>query len=355
MNEDLLEIFNKANSKHPSEAYKDFRTEPINELANYYRFNNINLELKDALRFNITQLVETDIYYRYNNHSDIAINFVGESGTGKSNQLLHYNLLWADVTTVPFRTSSVTWSQPEFNLMLRGMKMRVYKDTEESTGSRITIEERPLDKGESLSLDEASDQLIAGALSLTVSLQTGDIENRIRALQVARFCAGVRQILHSAYYNMEVIRRDTVDRAIYSIVYKDMKDANGTWRRTNLGYVRIPYVPLHIFEHYNKYKIESIHQFGKSVGTNRIAQLINYLAKKLWDDEDFQRLPLKPNSARMNWMQRNPKISIFPTVKFYEQLYNLSLNKDLHEQLTKKEKHLHQYDESDKAGDNAGG
>ena len=257
--------------------------------------------------------------------------------THNSNCLLHYGVLWKDITGVPYRTSSINYSLAEYHLALKGMRIKpLYDETNNpvlySDGTqKVTLIERPLVKGASISLDEAGDVFVGGMLSLSILLQTADMSKRIRALQVARFMAGVGDIAHQAYFSIQTVQRNPREKYVIGLVF--MRDQNSR-EPLNLGFVKIPYVDQKLFDEYNRPKLESIQSFGRSVGLNRTAQLVNFFSEELWTSEAYQTLPIKPNSMRMNYLNRNPRYSVFPTERYFNELEKLTRNKDFHAKLT---------------------
>jgi hypothetical protein len=186
-----------------------------------------------------------------------------------------------------------------------------------------------------LSLDEAADVMIAGHLSLSIVLQTTDMENRMRALQVGRFCAGVREILHGAHYNVEAIERDSVNKCVYGIVQMHEK-VDPASELIYLGFVRVPYVEPELFKRYNSPKCSSIKEYGRGSQIQKISRLIEFFGNILKKDKDFQKLPISPSIERINYIQRDPKdegFTIFSTGEYFENLEKMSRDVVLHQKL----------------------
>lgn len=300
---------------------KELSTEPINDLKAHYQINEIEPTMQDALNIPLNDVVALDMYYRYANNSDSSINLRGEMGSGKSNGLLHFGLLWSKITSVPYRMSNITWDLPSYNLLLKGLKVREVEGKNE-----ITLEEFDVERGSSLSLDEAGDSLIAGNLSMTIAIQTADMEARYRAKQVMRIAAGVKEILHISYFSVFMIKRNTKEKICTGIVYAKRPDH--PTKPLFLGYVNIPYVKQEIYDAYNTPKMKSIDAYGRGATSNRVASIFEFFRKELWEHPEFQALPIKPPSMRLNWLKRNPRYSIFPTEKYFVELYRMSVNQE---------------------------
>lgn len=298
---------------------RELSTEPIDDLISHYQINEIEPTMIDALNIPLNDVVTLDMSYRWQNNEDNAVNIRGVMGRGKSNALLHYGLQWSKITGVPYRMSNIVWNLPEYNLLLKGYKVKNVENTNE-----ITLEDFDLQAGTHLSLDEAGDSLIAGALSMTTAIQTADLEARMRALQIARFCAGVKEILHISYYSIFMVKRDTQKKICTGIVYARQPDKNN--KPLFLGYVTVPYVKQEIFDAYNAPKLKSIKDYGRGITSNRIASIFEFFRKELWEHPEYQALPLRPVASRLNWLKRNPRYSIFPTERYFTELEKLTRN-----------------------------
>jgi len=299
-----------------------FSTEPMEELLSYFILNEFRLNIADALRNDLTRFIELDFLYRWKNAGDIAINIMGRPNKGKSNMMLYFGMKWCEITGKPYPLSNIVYNTPEFNLLLKGLKVKPISETE------VSVESFPLEAGIHMSLDEAGDALIAGPLSMTTVFQTADIEARMRALQIGRFCAGVREILHQAYYHIYAVQRDPIRKEVVGLVYSKETTSMES-PAIYLGYVRVPYVSKELFDAYNKPKLQSIKAYTTGVGTNRIAQLIKCFANELWNNSEYQALSLKPISERINWLQRNPKYTIWTTIGYFKELEKLTRNYEL--------------------------
>lgn len=309
---------NKAltNEEIKARLMKSFNSEPIDSYLTAIMVDGVHLNLKEALNIDLTEYVYLDFLYRWLNHEDISINITGRPGKGKSNILLNLYKKWVTITGRAFRLDNVVFYSPLYNLLLKGYKVK-------DRGDHIELKEFKLEKGEAICLDEASDTTIAGPLSMTMLLQSQDIEARMRALQVGRFSAGTREIQHQSYYNIWVIERDPIAKTCTGVVYaKESNDAGAPIHY--LGYTKVPYIDFRIFEAYNKPKIESIYGYGSGSGTNLIAKTIKTFANELKADKEYQSLPLKPSISRVNWLQSNPRYSIFNTVGYFNDLEKLS-------------------------------
>jgi hypothetical protein len=178
-------------------------------------------------------------------------------------------------------------------------------------------------------LDEGSDTAATGDLSMTLISQTADIENRMRALQVGRFCSGVSEILHTSYYDIWAIERDPIEKTCFGIVYAKEKGGYASNLR-NLGFVKVPYVPKEIFDPYYVYKVASITDYSRGGDQNRLSKITKFFSKKLFNDREYQKLPLTPKSPRMTWIRSNPDYTTFSTKSFINQLEEMSRNQELH-------------------------
>jgi hypothetical protein len=234
-------------------------------------------------------------------------------------------LNWAKITGKPFKLSNIVFNSAEFNLLLKGIKVI---DTEK----KFYLEDFKLEPGMGLALDEAADITVSGPLSMTIILQTTDIENRMRALQVGRFCAGVREILHGAYYSIYVVERDSVNHMCYGLVKMHETTDPGS-DLINLGCVKIPYVEKRIFEAYNAPKKDSIHNYGRGGQVNKIARIVRYFARQLSVDEEYQKLPMNPPVERLNYIQQNKLYTIFTTQDYFINLEKMSKNLEMHYRL----------------------
>ena len=309
----------------PTKLLASYNNEPMEEYVSKFLVEDYRFSLHDAYNVNLTKFIELDFAYRWANNGDIALNIRGRGGKGKSNIALYLAMLWSYITKVPFKLSNMSYNLPEFNAMLKSMKFR-------DTPDGVRIEDFELEKGMCLCLDEASDTMRSGHLSATIQTQTESIEQRMRALQVARLCAGVGEVLHSAYYAIYAIKRDPKEKMCYGVVYtheSTSKDSPVMW----LGYVKIPYVPLEIFEKYNKVKMKSIYDFAHGGGANRIAQLIDCFAKELWENRKYQTLPIRPPDLRINYLTMNQRYNIFTTISYFNQLERLTRNAVLNKEL----------------------
>lgn len=296
-------------------------SEPIDDLISHYTINEISPSMQDALNIPLNDLITLDANYRWRSDEDLAVNIRGTMGRGKSNTLLYLGLMWSKITGVPYRMSNIVWNLPEYNLLLKGYKVRNVEGTND-----ISLEDFELEAGTHLSLDEAGDSLIAGNLSMTVAIQTADLEARGRALRLAKICAGVKEILHISYYSIYMVRRDTQKKVCTGIVYAKQPDK--PTKPLFLGYVNIPYVKKEIYEAYNAPKLKSIKDYGRGITSNRIASIFEFFRKELWEHPEYQALPLKPTANRLNWLKRNPRYSIFPTEKYFGELEKLTRNQE---------------------------
>ena len=167
---------------------------------------------------------------------------------------------------------------------------------------------------------------------MTILLQTSDIENRMRALQIGRFCAGVREILHGAYYSIYVVERDSVNRVCYGLV-KMHETTDSSSDLINLGYVKIPYVEQKIFNAYNAPKQSSIHDYNRGGQVNKISRIVQFFSQQLMKDKVFQKLPIKPEIERLNYIQRSSLYTIFTTADYFNNLVKMSVNFESHQKL----------------------
>jgi hypothetical protein len=101
----------------------------------------------------------------------------------------------------------------------------------------------------------------------------------------------------------------------------------------NLGFVKIPYVDEKIFNAYNAPKKGSIHDYNRGGQVNKISRIIQFFSRKLFQDEDYQKLPMSPNIERLNYIQRDPLYTIFTTQDYFNNLEKMSRNVALHYKL----------------------
>ena len=304
---------------------EEFSSEPMEEYIAKFIGDDVRFSLNDAYQVNLTKYIELDALWRYLNAGDLAINIRGRPNSSKSNAMLYLAMVWAYITKVPLRMSNIVYDKISYNGLLKG-----YKFFDKPGG--VSIEDFEQERGMSLCLDEASDTMKVGQLSSTVQTQTESIEQRMRAQQISRICAGVGEVLHQAYYSIYMVRRVPKERCGYGVVYtheSTSKDSPTMW----LGYVRIPYVPQATFEVYNKSKMKSIYNYAHGGGSNRIAQLIDTFAKELWVNEEYQMLPIKPPEIRQNYITMNPRYNVFTTISYIRQLETLSRNIALNKEL----------------------
>lgn len=289
--------------------------DPIGDYAAKMELHDIHLTPREALSIDLSGMVLKDFKWRWENNSDVALNITGKPGLGKSNMLLFYGMSWCGITGRPYSMSSIAYDVPSYNLLLKGFKIKPV----ENDDTRIEVVEFDSEPGSHLSLDEAGDVNRTGPLAMTALLQTTDLEKRMRARQIGRFCAGVGEILHQAYYYIQAIERNPKEKICTGLLYVY---SNG--KKRFLGSVRVPYVDKSIYEKYNKPKMKSIKDYGRGASVNRIAQLIDFFAEELRNSDEFQALPIKPPNQRLNWIMRNPKYSIFTANKYFEELERLS-------------------------------
>lgn len=299
-----------------------FKTEPIEDFFNKILMDECFLTIREAFNIDLTDFILLDMLYRWSNAGDAAINVNGRPNKGKSNILLWLFLNWCKITGQPFKLSNIVFNSAEFNLLLKGIKVIDKPKHFELTDFKLT-------PGMGVALDEAADITVSGPLSMTIILQTTDIENRMRALQIGRFCAGVREILHGAYYSIYVVERDSVNKVCYGLVKMHESTDPGS-DLINLGCVKIPYVEQKIFDAYNAPKKGSIHDYGRGGQVNKISRIVQFFARQLSIDEEFQKLPMNPPIERLNYIQRNPLYTIFTTQEYFTNLEKMSRNLELH-------------------------
>jgi hypothetical protein len=308
-----------------SEAPKNisqFSTEPIENFFNKILMDESFMSIREAFNVDLTDYILLDLAYRWANAGDAAINVNGRPNKGKSNILLWLMLNWCRITGKPFKLSNIVFNSAEFNLLLKGIRV-IDKD------KHFELTDFKLTPGMGVALDEAADITVSGPLSMTIILQTTDIENRMRALQVGRFCAGVREILHGAYYSIYVVERDSVNKMCYGLVKMHESTDPGS-DLINLGFVKIPYVDKQVFDAYNAPKKSSIHDYGRGGQVNKISRIVQYFARQLSIDEEFQKLPLNPPIERLNYIQRAPLYTIFTTQEYFSNLEKMSRNLEMH-------------------------
>lgn len=299
-----------------------FSTEPIEQFFNSILMDEAFMTIREAFNVDLTEFILLDMNYRWLNAGDAAINVNGRPNKGKSNILLWLMLNWCRITGRPFKLSNIVFNTAEFNLLLKGIRVT-------DTPKKFALEDFKLEPGIAVALDEAADITISGPLSMTIILQTTDIENRMRALQVGRFCAGVREILHGAYYSIYVVERDSVNKVCYGLV-KMHESTDPSSDLINLGCVKIPYVGKDIFDAYNAPKKSSIGDYGRGSQVNKISRITQYFARQLYVDEEFQKMPISPPIERLNYIQRNPLYTIFTTQDYFNNLEKMSRNLELH-------------------------
>jgi hypothetical protein len=291
-----------------------FNSEPIDELFQEMLLDGIRLNYREAMQIDLTQYAKLDMFYRWHSDGDIAINFRGKPNKGKSNNEIWFALEWCRITGAPFRLDNITQYSVLYNLMLKGFKV---KDTAKG------IEVRPYTfiKGDFIGYDEGSDAKVAGQLSATTISENADIENRMRVKQIARFTAGVRELQHAAYYNVLCTERNQNTKVCTGFVYNNMGDSPENFI---IGSLRIPYVPLNIFEAYKKPKVASVDGYATGADANILSRLLMKMGDDLKEDKEYQSIPEKPSIQRILWLRANPKYSIFQTTDYFKTLEQIS-------------------------------
>jgi hypothetical protein len=296
---------------------QEFTSEPIDNYLTDMIIEGVRLTHKDALGIDLTNYIALDMLYRWLNNEDCAINVTGKAGKGKSNDLIWLMLLWLSISGKPFRLSNIVFHIPLFNLLLKGFKV-VPIDQQ-----NVKLVDYELERGDAIALDEASDATVAGDYSATMLTQNMDIEARMRIKQICRITSGTRRILHQSYYDIWAIERNPNTQICTGIVYAMETNDPGSPVHF-LGHVKIPYVDLKLFQSYNKPKIDSVKGASRNVSGGIVSKVVKHFADELKEDVNFQKLPIKPNVKRINWLQAHDKYSIFQTVKYFKDLEALS-------------------------------
>lgn len=296
---------------------KKFSTEPIDALVSHLLMTEQRLTLHEALAIDLTDYMLIDWAYRYEHDGDVAMNFKGPPNKGKSNCLVWAGLKWSSITGVPYDMAKIVQNTVEYNMLLKGLKV---VDLPENKIDVQDFEQLP---GTHASLDEASDVNRTGPLAMTTVMQTTDLEKRMRGLQIARFCAGVDEILHQAYYGVHLVERNTKQKICHGVLYVKNKVDNKV-ETVYLGGVHIPYVQQDLFDRYYKPKIKSIKSYGKGHTATRVAQIMDFFATELKSNDEFQSLPKTPPDERINYLQKNPRYSVWTTVGYFQALEKLA-------------------------------
>lgn len=308
------------------DAVNAFSSEPLYELASSYELSEFFPTKLEVLSRDLNWWLYVDKAWRWEHDSDTSESIVGPGGTGKSNTGISHGLDWCSITGKPYFMSNITFALPQYNLWLKGYKLRF------GPTGLDKLEEFNLDamKGQHVMLDEGSDKGQQGMLGMTIVSDSGDMEGRMRKLQIGRFFCGTRTILHSAYYHIEALKRDVKKRECLGLVWM-----NVAGKRINLGSITTPFIDKTYFAHYDKPKVASIKAYTKGMTAYVIAELMNYFAKELWNDEKFQALSMKPVSTRINYLMRSQRYQVWNTEKYYVELEKMTRNKDLHALLNK--------------------
>lgn len=323
---------NKGIEAKERDLIDSFQSGPLLDLYTDMMMEGKTLSLKEALQVDLSDYLLLDLLWRYHNHSDAAINIMGDARIGKSNDLIHLMLNWCRISGSMFRLSNIVYNRVTYNFLLKGLKVKEIPNTDD-----IELETYEFQKGDAIGLDEGADTANMGNLMMSTIMQNKDIEGRMAAQQVLRAVAGVGSVLHSSHFDIFALKRVPLEKRCVGLIVKQPKVG---FDMCYLGAVSIPYVPESVFNAYDKPKMKSIGDYGRSSDTRRLAKIKKYLIKKLWNDIEFQSLPLSPPDSRVNYIQEKEEFALFPTAQWYEGLVKMSKNEKLYAELTGDEKIL---------------